>query len=609
MLLFLLALFPTLAGACGGFFCSPNQPVVQSGEAIVFGVQDRTVSMHVQINYQGPSEAFGWFLPVMFRPNLYTNTTSEVMFQKLFEETLPTFNFTVDTSASNCPKGTFDEFQCPIAAPSFDRGVADQDDAEDGGIVEEAGTVGPFDYTILKTDDVNELLGWLETNNFDQYEGSEKILTAYLSQYFVALRLSKESEAGDIVPIVLEYDIPEDTSMDALTCIPLVMTSLATTPVLPIHVYLLGETRADPVNFFQVELDDTKVDWLGCQNPQFLGGGSNAACFDQDYRSRASAAFAHVDDHAFIVEYAGPSSLVKDLIAIDIDVAALAATSTPLELMNVLLTADIPSYPMLDALITEYIPQNYNGDSVFQCGLTGSVYNPGNPGLTRFCAASLAVKTVDSAAFAEELNTKVVEPSKLAESFVAKHPYLTKMYVSMREEVMNKDPIFSFRSESEDVSNMHSAVGVPVCNNESVVESMTITLDDGTSYPLAMSYECDFVVVEPRPFWSKEVTPARQLLVAGFGEEEGVTILPEEGGSFNPEEIVTAIEILERRESEVMGMGDEPDEQPLSPPNDEPVSPPVDPPVEPPVDPPVTAPSASSSSLSLGSGSLLFALI
>jgi len=197
--------------------------------------------MHVQINYQGPSEEFGWFLPVIYPPTL--NTSSEVMFQAMFTETLPTFDFTIEEGEKGCLQ---QETPCPIA---FQPGFPEEYGGGGGvrGIEEQKGSVGPFDFTILKTDDVNELLQWLSDNNYDQYDGSAELLEMYIDQYFVALRLQSDKQSGDIEPIVLSYDIPPEANMDALTCIPLLLTSLSTTPRLPIHVYLLGEGRADPV--------------------------------------------------------------------------------------------------------------------------------------------------------------------------------------------------------------------------------------------------------------------------------------------------------------------------------------------------------------------------
>ena len=84
----LLTFLPT-ALACGGFFCELALPVVQTGEAIVFGVEGNKVTMHVQILYQGPAEGFSWVLPVPFKPNVAVGL--DRIFTAMFTQTLPQF--------------------------------------------------------------------------------------------------------------------------------------------------------------------------------------------------------------------------------------------------------------------------------------------------------------------------------------------------------------------------------------------------------------------------------------------------------------------------------------------------------------------------------------
>lgn len=85
-------------------------------------------------------------------------------------------------------------------------------------------------------------------------------------------------------------------------------------------------------------------------------------------------------------------------------------------------------------------------------------------------------------AFADELEARVLQPSREAQAFVDQHPYLTRMYVSMREEFMNKDPIFSFRAGMDDVSNVHTAVAVPKCIDGEPLNELEVTLGDGTVF-------------------------------------------------------------------------------------------------------------------------------
>jgi hypothetical protein len=103
-LLSLLCCFET-ATACGGFFCQPQQPVLQAGENIAFGVRQNgnspnvvDVTMAVQINYQGPAENFAWILPVPVVPQI--SAGSDILFEALFKATRPMFEFTVDNDRS-----------------------------------------------------------------------------------------------------------------------------------------------------------------------------------------------------------------------------------------------------------------------------------------------------------------------------------------------------------------------------------------------------------------------------------------------------------------------------------------------------------------------------
>src|SRR5687768_1333853 len=58
------------AEACGGFFCQ-NVPVDQSGEHLLFSIEDDgTVVAHVQIQYQGAAESFAWVLPLPAEPEV-----------------------------------------------------------------------------------------------------------------------------------------------------------------------------------------------------------------------------------------------------------------------------------------------------------------------------------------------------------------------------------------------------------------------------------------------------------------------------------------------------------------------------------------------------------
>jgi Uncharacterized protein conserved in bacteria (DUF2330) len=90
------ALVSTPAEACGGFFCSQQQPVNQAAERIIFADNgDGTITAVIQILYEGPSEQFSWLLPISTVPSGdELGVASDIAFQRLQLATNPQFNLT-----------------------------------------------------------------------------------------------------------------------------------------------------------------------------------------------------------------------------------------------------------------------------------------------------------------------------------------------------------------------------------------------------------------------------------------------------------------------------------------------------------------------------------
>src|SRR5262245_15153609 len=61
---------PHEARACGGLFCGSAAPVVQTGEGIIFTVDEETqqVQAIINIRYQGAANEFAWVLPLQSVP-------------------------------------------------------------------------------------------------------------------------------------------------------------------------------------------------------------------------------------------------------------------------------------------------------------------------------------------------------------------------------------------------------------------------------------------------------------------------------------------------------------------------------------------------------------
>ncbi len=127
------------ARACG-CFAPPStlENVVQAGERILFAVRNGTVIAHVQIQYAGQAQNFGWLLPLPSVPTLKLGT--DELFTELNRTTVPTYSattvFACARQASASPL-----FGCSPTALSRSSGGESQDA---GTVVVTRSSIGPY---------------------------------------------------------------------------------------------------------------------------------------------------------------------------------------------------------------------------------------------------------------------------------------------------------------------------------------------------------------------------------------------------------------------------------------------------------------------------------
>lgn len=503
--LLLALLLPSTSLGCGGFFCEPARPVVQSGEAIAFGVKGDTVTMHVQILYEGPAEGFSWILPMPVEPD-EIRVGSDLLFSSLFRQTLPQWQLEVIEEANDsCSEADLEADQC-IARDSVSAEMMDES-AEDGATVLEEGSVGPFDFVVLEAAENNpsSVLDWLNENGYDQPEGSAPLLNYYAvnNHVFVALRLQKEAETGEIQPLILQYTMPEAAdatavSRRAMACVPIQLTSIAATEAMPIQVYILGQARAVPLNFVELELDDTQVDWLNCQN--------NPGCFDDNYRVRFDRAANQLVNHSFVTEFAGASQeLLRSSIEVSVTQEEIASATSMDDFFQTV-RFRLPPLTLVDTIVREQ---------------------------------TMDSSSFDASALALELEEKVLKPARDAQAFVDGFPYLTRMYARLSPSSMTKDSFFAFKPELPDVDNVHVATAVPICADGSP-SGLTITTKGGTIVVPA-TRECGSWSPSQPFIWNASQSPAILLASWGFEGDEGMVVSRSLDGTFDGGAVAAAI--------------------------------------------------------------------
>lgn len=476
------------ASACGCFSTQTvATPVVQAGEKLVFSIENGIVTMHVQIQYSGKAADFGWILPLPAIPKDSQGRDGielgvDELFSQLEARTQPTYTLTRTPCAS------------ARSGPSFGCGAADlagsaellpKQELPSSPLVKQD-SIGPFRYAILKADNKTEMLNWLSMNGYVIANGSDAALAPYIrtGAYFLAVKLISGKSAGDLQPLVIRYQAD-------LPMIPITLTQIASTPELGILVWVFGQARAIPRNYFHTVINEAQLDW---QNNV------------RNYGSVVRRAVAEAPGkHAFITEFADSSERMQHVLAepgrFD-GLAALATQRDPVLFVTGLLPMLIPddrygrpasfsivrrglamngqfaavvgsAIPMPAALVAEGVtPSQYYTNLRDYLGTDRSR----RPSVYSDIEAKLAA--FDPVALLGEIQTRIVQPTQAAAAMIDKVSYLTRLYTVLAPEDMNLDPVFSFNATLPAYSNQHGAT-LDSCDENSAEPILVGTTPSG----------------------------------------------------------------------------------------------------------------------------------
>jgi hypothetical protein len=430
------------ASACGGFFCSSTQPVNQAAERIVFAENgDGTVTAVIQILYQGPSQNFSWVLPISSVPDEDgIGIGSDIAFTRLQALTNPQYSLTTRV-----------EGQCrtppPLSgAPSSGRGssastggtssVAPGGTATPPVTVQASGEVGAFEWTVISldpslSDPADVAVTWLEDNGYDVSPGSPELLGPYLADgmYLLALKLTKGANTGSIRPIRITYEGDKPV-------IPIKLTAVAANDDMGVMVWLLGEERGVPFNYYSLELNEAYINWFSA--------GTN-------YGSVVTQAADEAGGQGFVTEFAGSSQAMKDQIW----------SPSQEQQWTALKNMAFSSFAQLYQVVTSY----YSSYSGFWDALGPALILP--DGVTaedfRSCPNCYQFELSPSLLF-EGLEEHVIEPVRSMQELLTSRPVMTRLYTTMSAAEMTEDPLFTFNPDLQPVSNIHTAERVIECN-------------------------------------------------------------------------------------------------------------------------------------------------
>ena len=309
----LLAVDSRDANACGCFTPpDPSVPIVQAGERILFAMENGVVTAHIQIQYAGDAQDFGWLLPLPSVPEMELGT--DELFAALTTNTQPKYRL-VQKYDGNCgfnPANRGGVFGPDGRGTGRGRQQRSRRQRRRSPLVIQA-SIGPYDYAVLKADNQDDMLEWLADNHYFVPAGTDETVGAYIrpGAFFLALKLQSGKSAGDLQPVVVRY--PADLPM-----IPIVLTSVAAQPNMGIQVWMLGAGRAIPRNYYHTVINDMAIDW----------NTSGANYNDVIIKAVGEAP----EKHSFVTEYAGDSAVMRNVLNAPGRFgtqAALAASTTP----------------------------------------------------------------------------------------------------------------------------------------------------------------------------------------------------------------------------------------------------------------------------------------
>lgn len=472
----------TAAWACGGFFCA-QRPIDQAKESIVFAVDPvaGTIETHVQISYEGEAEQFAWVVPVPGVPTLFPS--SEVLFTSLALTTTP------------LKARTFrDEGTCATVQDSgpWDSEIADTDDSDtplDSDapppvLVLQEQRVGPYDTVVLSATSDTELLAWLTTHGYDLPPDLGPALAPYLAggMNLLALRLANDTNAGDIVPLGMEY-------VASQPMIPIVLTRIAAVEDMRIDVWILGPDRAVPTNYLHTTINDPILDWYNRGT---------------DYQERAKQAVAEAGPHVFFTDVSEPAGNYSgSVLPSPIDTTPLRALVDPVDYVLAVQGLGLAGTQTLLDILARHIPvppalaaQGVTSRALFNCV---------------WCYRNQLTTPIDADALTDDLEANLVQPMRNAEQLFIDHPHLTRLSTYLSPADMTVDPVFAFNADLPDVPRIQTVEFVRACDPLLLRDEapMRVELPDGRTLRLPSTDALDELRADDQAW---EVTAYRHYI-------------------------------------------------------------------------------------------------
>jgi len=433
------------AEACGGFFCSVQQPVNQAAERIIFADNgDGTITAVIQIMYEGPSESFSWLLPISTVPQSGDlAVASDQAFARLQAATNPQYQLNTVFEGRCAQQGFANSTAGAVAIAPPAEESCDQNallaKCSPAVTLEASGVVGQFAWSAISVDPAAAdpaapALEWLTQNGYDVTPEAAGLIGPYLADgmYLLALRLTKGSDIGSIRPLRLTYAA-------AAPMIPIKLTAVAANEDMGVMTWALSSARAVPFNYNALELNEARINWFNA-----------VSNYDQVVTEAADEA----GGQGFVTEFAGPSGQLAQTVWTD---------SEEMDWQTAKTTTYFGFNEMFQAVYYRY--QNWSG---FWDAVRRVVVLPETVSFEDFkqCPGCFSQQlSFSPTEFFAALEADVIEPMRSVQTLIDRTGYATRLYSTLSASEMISDPVFVFNPDLPDVNNLHRADRVVECGS------------------------------------------------------------------------------------------------------------------------------------------------
>lgn len=474
---------PVRAWACGGCFIptGSSSPVLQDAERVLFVRDDKTKqsTVWVEVRYNGPSDDFGWVLPLPKVPKVGVGTA--YLFDRLDLGTAPRFT-TTSGNPENCGTssvatsgggGCGSSAEYAVAASAKSAGRLPDDGNRRGVTVLVHDQVGPYDYVVIQGKTAEGLIAWLNARKYGIPELAKSVIEAHVQKgdVFVAVRLKTGATAQEVKPITLTMD-------DSEPCVPLRLTAIAAVDDLTVEVLAAGPGRAVPKNHLHVWINPMKLNWFD--------GATN-------YAQVVSAAIDEAAGRAFVTEFAGPvpakvpvttgsgyATQVVEEPLVDLatlDTTGIAKAKTVSEVIAALHAVGFPIVSETAETLEQHLGLAAKAGSATDLVTFYKNLHEGQAELVGLPIDTTAV------ALAQDLEQNFVQPIKQLLPLIQGSKTLSRLVMRISPKEMTKDPIFGFHPGLPNVAREHAALLTAVCRGGSTPpDAYRVTVNGLGSY-------------------------------------------------------------------------------------------------------------------------------